>query len=137
MKYGKLIKSIAAFVGVASLGLAFNVARPAQASADKISAATSSELKQKGTLTIGLEGTFAPYSYRKDGKLTGFEVELGKDIAKQMGLKAKFVPTKWDGLIEGVNTGKYDIVLNNVTVTKERQAKFGFSTPYIYSHFAF
>ena len=136
MKYGKLIKSVAAFVGVASLGLAFNVARPAQASADKISAATSSELKQKGTLTIGLEGTFAPYSYRKDGKLTGFEVELGKDIAKQMGLKAKFVPTKWDGLIEGVNTGKYDIVLNNVTVTKERQAKFGFSTPYIYSHFA-
>ena len=53
-----------------------------------------------------------------------------------MGLKAKFVPTKWDGLIEGVNTGKYDIVLNNITVTKERQAKFGFSTPYIYSHFA-
>lgn len=136
MKYGKLIKSIAAFVGVASLGLVFNIARPAQASADKISAATSSELKQKGTLTIGLEGTFAPYSYRKDGKLTGFEVELGKDIAKQMGLKAKFVPTKWDGLIEGVNTGKYDIVLNNITVTKERQAKFGFSTPYIYSHFA-
>src|SRR5699024_9555887 len=117
MRYAKLIKSVAAFVEVASLGLAFDIARTAHASTDKISAATSSELKQKGSLTIGLEGTCAPYSYRKDGKLTGFEVELGKDIAKQMGLKAKFVPTKWDGLIEGVNTGKYDIVLNNITVT--------------------
>ncbi len=68
--------------------------------------------------------------------MTGFEVELGKQLAKEMGLKAKFVPTKWDGLIAGLDTGKYDVVLNNVTITKERKEKYLFSKPYIYSHFA-
>lgn len=60
------------------------------------SSAVNSELVHKGELTIGLEGTYSPYSYRKNNKLTGFEVDLGKAVAKKMGLKAKFVPTKWD-----------------------------------------
>ena len=45
----------------------------------------NSELVHKGELTIGTEGTFKPYSYRKNGKLTGFEVELGRAVAKKMG----------------------------------------------------
>lgn len=85
------------------------------------------------TLTVGLEGTYAPYSYRQDGKLKGFEVELGQAMAKKMGLKAKFVPTKWDSLIAGLQAKKFDVVINNVTVTKERKKQFIFSTPYIYS----
>lgn len=134
----KLLKNILAITGVIGLGLALSAIKPtnANASSTKLSNAASKELTKKGTLTIGLEGTFAPYSYRKDGKLTGFEVELGKEIAKQLGLKAKFVPTKWDGLIAGLDTNKYDVVLNNVTITKERQEKYLFSKPYIYSHFA-
>lgn len=98
-------------------------------------ASVNSELKNKGELTIGLEGTYSPYSYRKDGKLTGFEVELGKDIAKKMGLKAKFVPTKWDSLIAGLGSGKYDVVMNNITQTPERAKQYNFSTPYIKSRF--
>ncbi|WGN90052.1 transporter substrate-binding domain-containing protein [Ligilactobacillus faecis] len=133
----KTLKTLLVTTGL--LGLSFSLAalKPTTAkAAEKLPTQTTKELKDKGTLTIGLEGTFAPYSYRKDGKLTGFEVELGKKIAKEMGLKAKFVPTKWDGLIAGVDTGKFDIVLNNVTITKERQEKYLFSKPYIYSHFA-
>lgn len=72
-------------------------------------------------LTIGLEGTYKPYSYRQDGKLTGFEVKLGQALAKKLGLKAKFVPTKWDSLVAGVGADKYDLVLNNITQTPERK----------------
>lgn len=133
----KTFKSILAVAGVLGLTFALNAVKSQNISAaEKLPAQTTKELKEKGTLTIGLEGTFAPYSYRKDGKLTGFEVELGKQLAKEMGLKAKFVPTKWDGLIAGLDTGKYDVVLNNVTITKERKEKYLFSKPYIYSHFA-
>ena len=133
----KTFKNILAVAGVLGLTFALNAVKPQHISAaEKLPAQTTKELKEKGTLTIGLEGTFAPYSYRKDGKLTGFEVELGKQLAKEMGLKAKFVPTKWDGLIAGLDTGKYDVVLNNVTITKERKEKYLFSKPYIYSHFA-
>ncbi len=57
------------------------------------SSAVNSELVHKGQLTIGTEGTFNPYSFRKNGKLTGFEIDLGKAVAKKMGLKAKIVPT--------------------------------------------
>lgn len=92
--------------------------------------------KTKGTLTIGLEGTYAPYSYREDGKLKGFEVDLGKDIAKELGLKAKFVPTKWDSLIAGLNSNTFDVVINNVAMNKSREKQYIFSTPYIYSRSA-
>ena len=61
-----------------------------------------SETLTSGTLTIGLEGTYAPFSYRQNGKLTGFEVELSTKIAKKLGLKPKYVQTKWDSLIAGL-----------------------------------
>ncbi|EJF00533.1 transporter substrate-binding domain-containing protein [Liquorilactobacillus mali] len=93
------------------------------------------DLINKDQLTIGLEGTYKPYSYRSNGKLTGFEVDLGKALAKQMGVKVKFVPTKWDSLIAGVGASKYDIVLNNITQTPERKKVYIFSNPYIYSRY--
>jgi cystine transport system substrate-binding protein len=99
------------------------------------SSAVNSELKSKGKLTIGLEGTYSPYSYRKNNKLTGFEVDLGKAVAKKMGLKAEFVPTKWDSLIAGLGSGKFDVVMNNITQTPERAKQYNFSTPYIKSRF--
>ena len=89
----KLFKKIS-IVLVATL-LSFTTVLPA-INAHAASSEVNSELVHKGQLTIGTEGTFNPYSFRKNGKLTGFEVELGKAVAKKMGLKAKFVPTKWD-----------------------------------------
>ena len=100
------------------------------------SSAVNSELVHKGELTIGLEGTYSPYSYRKNNKLTGFEVDLGKAVAKKMGLKANFVPTKWDSLIAGLGSGKFDVVMNNITQTPERAKQYNFCTPYIKSRFA-
>ncbi|MBZ2406486.1 MAG: transporter substrate-binding domain-containing protein [Liquorilactobacillus hordei] len=94
------------------------------------------DLITKDQLTIGLEGTYKPYSYRSNGKLTGFEVDLGKALAKQLGVKVKFVPTKWDSLIAGVGSSKYDVVLNNITQTPERKKVYIFSNPYIYSRYA-
>ncbi|CAJ1182480.1 amino acid ABC transporter substrate-binding component [Companilactobacillus paralimentarius DSM 13238 = JCM 10415] len=93
----------------------------------------NSDTKTDGTLTIGLEGTYAPYSYRDNGKLKGFEVDLGKAIAKKLDLKAKFVPTKWDSLIAGLNSNTFDVVLNNVAKNPSREKHYIFSTPYIYS----
>ncbi|MGO3548730.1 MAG: transporter substrate-binding domain-containing protein, partial [Paucilactobacillus nenjiangensis] len=84
---------------IAALGLLLTITLTA---CGKSSSSDSVQLKTKGTLTVGLEGTYAPYSYREDGKLKGFEVELARDVAKKMGYKVKFVPTKWDSLIAGV-----------------------------------
>ncbi|KRL42129.1 MAG: transporter substrate-binding domain-containing protein [Liquorilactobacillus nagelii] len=130
MNFRKIVKLGSVFIGAALLTVGLS------ACSSKSSSTTDNlGLNQKGTLTIGLEGTYAPYSYRKDGKLTGFEVELGKALAKQMGLKAKFVPTKWDGLVAGLGSNKYDVVLNNITKTPERAKSYLFSKPYIYSRY--
>lgn len=122
-------------IGLAVFGVALMVTLTACGSQSSKSSNTGSDLglNKSGTLTIGLEGTFKPYGYRKDGKLTGFEVDLGKAVAKKMGLKAKFVPTKFDSLVAGLNVGKYDVVMNNMAETKARKQKYLFSTPYIYS----
>jgi len=126
-------------LGVAVLGVALAVTltacgKTSNSSSTSSSAASSNlGLQQSGTLTIGLEGTFKPYSYRSNGKLTGFEVDLGKAIAKKLGLKAKFVPTKFDSLIAGLDVNKYDVVINDIAETPARENKYLFSTPYIYS----
>lgn len=123
-----------ALVAVAAVTLGFSAGIGGIAHA--ASSSVDSELVHKCELTIGLEGTYSPYSYRKNGKLTGFEVDLGRDIAKQMGLKAKFVPTKWDSLVAGLGSQKYDVVMNDITQTPERAKKYNFSTPYIQSRYA-
>ena len=99
------------------------VAMVALAACGKSSSSSSEpQLVTKGTLTVGLEGTYAPYSYRENGKLTGFEVDLARDLAKKMGYKVKFVPTKWDSLIAGVGSKKFDVAINDIAMTPERQS---------------
>ncbi|MFD1672614.1 transporter substrate-binding domain-containing protein [Agrilactobacillus yilanensis] len=127
-KHFKILSAV-----VAVLGLSMALTACGNSSKSSKSSDYKSELKDSKTLTIGLEGTFAPYSYREDGKLTGFEVDLGKAVAKKLDVKAKFVPTKWDSLIAGLGSKKFDAVLNNITVTKARKKQYIFSTPYIYS----
>lgn len=103
---------------------------PTQQAASK---GVNSELNKKGTLQIGLEGTYQPYGFHKKGKLTGYEVDVGRAVAKKLHLKPVFVETQFDSLIAGLNVNKYDLVLNNMAISNKRKKKYGFSTPYIYS----
>lgn len=92
------------------------------------------QIKQDGVLRIGTEGTYAPFTYHDESnKLVGFDVEIGEQIAKQLGVKAEFVEGPWDGLIAGIDANRYDVVINQVGITDERKAKYDFSEPYIAS----
>ncbi|MFR4248377.1 MAG: transporter substrate-binding domain-containing protein [Leuconostoc lactis] len=117
-----IVASLVVVVGLA-IGLTQHQARPKEAS----------QTITPGTLTIGLEGTFAPFSYRQNGQLTGFEVDLSTAIAKKLGLKPKYVQTKWDSLIAGLGAKRYDVVFNDVGITPERQKAYLFATPYLYA----
>jgi cystine transport system substrate-binding protein len=94
-------------------------------------------IKAAGVFKIGTEGTYAPFTcHDTDNKLVGFDVEIGEEIAKRLGVKAEFVEGKWDGLIAGLDVKRYDAVINQVGITEERKAKFDFSDPYIASRAA-
>lgn len=85
-------------------------------------------------ITIGTEGTYAPFTFHdKSGTLTGFDVEIAQEVAKRAGLTPRFVETKWDGMIAGLDAKRYDMVANEVAIRPDRLEKYDMSTPYIVS----
>lgn len=97
-------------------------------------AASLADIKKSGEFRVGTEGTYPPFTYHDaSGQLTGFDVEIARAIADHMGVKAKFLEGHWDGLIAGLDANRYDAVINEVGITKARQAKYDFSKPYIAS----
>ena len=93
------------------------------ASVDKEAAAlVPKEIKDKGTLTIGTDASYAPSEFLGgDGKtIEGFDVDLFTAVAKKLDLKAEFVNAKFDSIITGVQGGKYDVGVSSFTVNADR-----------------
>ena len=91
-------------------------------------------IKDKGVISVGLEGTYPPFSFvDADGKLAGFEVDLSEALAKELGVNAKLQPTKWDGILAALESKRLDVVVNQVTISEERKKKYDFSEPYTVS----
>ncbi|WP_186160198.1 cystine ABC transporter substrate-binding protein [Burkholderia gladioli] len=92
------------------------------------------EAKQRGTLRIGLEGTFPPFNSKApSGELVGYDVDIAKAVAAKLGLKPEFVTTEWSGIIAGLQAGKFDVIVNQVGVTDKRKEVLDFSPAYTYS----
>lgn len=90
-------------------------------------------IKQRGTIKIGLS-LFKPWSMRdKNGDLMGFELDVGKKLAADMGVQPEFVPTAWDGIIPALVSGKFDVIISGMSITAERNLTVNFSDPYAYS----
>lgn len=90
---------------------------------------------ERGSLRIALEENSPPYSFREDGKLTGFEVELGRALAAELNVEADFVMEEPGKLLEGLEAGRYDIALDQIsqpTGQSAEQARLEFSQPYAF-----
>ena len=124
-----VLKKLLLTIGLGA-GLGLLAVAPAQAADDDLAA-----IQKAGVIRIGTEGTYAPFTYHEtsDNKLVGFDVDIGRAIAAKLGVKPEFVEGKWDGLIAGLNVNRYDVVINQVGISAERQAKYDFSKPYIAS----
>ena len=87
---------------------------------------------EDGYFTFGSSGLYKPFNYESlDGDATGFEVELGKAVAKEMGLKPKPVFTQdFGALIEEVNSDRLDAIMGSMAITEERAESVDFSEPY-------
>nr|WP_297768124.1 transporter substrate-binding domain-containing protein [uncultured Butyrivibrio sp.] len=100
----------------------------ADTAADQLAA-----IKEKGKIIIAMEGQWAPWTYHDEsGELVGFDTEVGKEIAKRLGVEAEFVEGEWDGLFAGLDGGRYDCIINGVEITDLRKEKYDFTTPYAY-----
>lgn len=115
------------------LTLALTLAFLTSASAE--SADLLSQIKERGYITIATEGDWAPWTYHNEAnELVGLDVEMGAAIAQLLGVEARFEETQWDSILQGVDSGRFDIACNGVGYTETRAEKYWFSTPYVYTH---
>jgi polar amino acid transport system substrate-binding protein len=91
---------------------------------------TSGATTAAATFTYAASGTYPPFSMVANGKLTGFDIELGQLLAQKMGMTAKAVTNPFETIIEGMNANKYDAVIGSLAITPERQKVVDFTMPY-------
>ena len=131
--------TLTAALALTACGSTADSAAPAESTAD--TAATEetggdllSQIQANGTITVAMEGTWAPWTYHDENdNLVGYDVEVATKIAEKLGVEPKFVEGEWDGLLAGLDAGRYDIMVNGVDITPERAEKYDFSTPYAYN----
>ncbi|QXI53800.1 transporter substrate-binding domain-containing protein [Pseudomonas alvandae] len=88
------------------------------------------DVNDRGELRIALEANTAPFNFKEDGKLTGFEVELGEMLAAELDVRPDFVVTDAADLLSGVESGKYDVAINHIAMTPELAERFDTSATY-------
>jgi len=96
------------------------------------------EIKERGYIIVGTEGTWSPYTYHDDNdELVGFDVEVAKYIADYIGVDIQYSETVWGSMFASLDAGQIDVVINSVSYSDERAEKYDFSEPYNYSQHAF
>jgi polar amino acid transport system substrate-binding protein len=95
----------------------------------------SAEVKtvEAGVFHFAASGEYQPFSYFKDGQVVGFDIEIGNEIAKRLGLKPKVTTTPFAGIIAGVKEGRYDAAIASHVITEERKKAVDFAEPYYVS----
>jgi L-cystine transport system substrate-binding protein len=92
------------------------------------------QIMEEGVLTVGTEGTYPPYTFHDEsGKLTGYDVEVIREVAERMELEVKFEETQWDAMFSGLNAKRFDLIANQVGINDDRKSNYDFSIPYTYT----
>lgn len=120
-----MLKSILSLAMVA--GLAISAASiPLASSADELEA-----VKAAGELKFANSGAYPPFSFVDEtNQVIGFDVDIGNEIARRLGVKGVNVSTAWDGIIAGLLASKYDTIIGSMTITAEREKAVDFVGPY-------
>ena len=127
----KLLKMlVGALISIGMMVGATNIASADSARQSLSSDSALEQIKKRGTLRIGLS-TFVPWAMRdKKGDLIGFEIDVGKRVAADMGVEVEHIPTAWDGIIPALLAGKFDVIISGMSITMKRNLTVNFTHPY-------
>jgi len=119
---------------ILSLSIIFmGIANAGQIADQLVQESLIEKIQKQGVIRVGMS-TFVPWAMKdKNGNLTGFEIDVAKKLAEDMGVKVDFVPTNWSGIIPALLTGKFDVVIGGMGITAKRNLKVNFTIPYDYS----
>ena len=128
MKLFKSIKGLAA-ASVVALSALTASAIPVAAQSESVLI----DVQKRGKLRVGM-ATFVPWAMRdKEGNLIGFEIDVAKKVAEDMGVEIEFVPTAWSGIIPALIAKKFDIIIGGMSITPQRNLTVNFTIPYAHS----
>ncbi|RSC28491.1 ABC transporter substrate-binding protein [Pseudomonas putida] len=88
------------------------------------------EINDRGELRIAVQADNAPYAFKENEHLTGFDIELGQDLAREMDLRAEFIEAPADEVLPGVESGKYDIALTPASEQPATESVLDASQPF-------
>ncbi|HEY6432704.1 MAG TPA: transporter substrate-binding domain-containing protein [Acetobacteraceae bacterium] len=93
--------------------------------------AGAAQAKDYSKIVIATEGAYPPYNmHAPNGELIGFEIDLGNDLCKRMNIQCTWVAQDWDSMIPALNAGKFDAVMDGMSITPQRLKALDFSKPY-------
>ena len=130
----KLMSNALGLAFAALTSTVFATGAMAQSATQSLSSESVIEtIKRDGVIRIGLS-IFTPWSMRdKNGELIGFELDVGRALAEDMGVDVEFVPTAWDGIIPQLVAGNFDVIISGMSITPARNLTVNFTQPYAYS----
>ena len=89
-------------------------------------------------IRMGAEGAYPPFNYvAEDGKLKGFDIDLGNAICAEMKVECEWSVNEWSGIIPALQAGKFDILASSMAITKSRMEQVSFSDPYYFNSMRF
>ncbi len=106
-------------------GLAALRAAAARAAPDSLEAA-----RKAGSVRIGCEATYPPFSFRRGQAIVGYDVDVAALLFKAAGVTPEFVDTEWAGVIPALYAERFDLVMSSLSYTKERMARVAYTIPY-------
>ena len=91
------------------------------------------DIQKRGTFRVGMS-TFVPWAMRdKTGELIGFEIDVARKVAEDIGVKIEFIPTAWSGIIPALIAKKFDAIIGGMSITPQRNLTVNFTVPYAHS----
>jgi His/Glu/Gln/Arg/opine family amino acid ABC transporter permease subunit len=88
-------------------------------------------VRASGRLRVGIDATYPPFGIAEGGEFSGFDVDIARAIARELGVEAELVNAGFEGVFPALQNGSFDVVISAVTITPERRATLLFSDPYI------
>jgi putative amino-acid transport system substrate-binding protein len=97
--------------------------------------APAEQLEGKTKLVVGTSASYKPWAFQENDEVKGFEMDVWKEIANRNNYELEFKLGKFSGLVGMLDAGEIDTVAHQMSITKEREEKYIFSTPYAYSYY--
>lgn len=89
------------------------------------------KIKAAGQMKIAMSGAYPPFNFiNEKNEVVGFDAEIGREIARRLGVEPVIVTTAWDGILAGLLANKYDTICGSMTITAKRQEVVDFVGPY-------